>query len=134
MKMTKSLLRNFVIASMFAVLPLCWAVFGWMPDQVKVRMRGWEEAPGSIMTNGAALAGEEYGEWSGGRVFRFYLRSGMVWKDLVFRFPGATGPEAVERVELQKWKLLSLCKRVNPLVWWLEPIRGVSKEVEDCTG
>lgn len=111
----RKLLRNFAAVNLFAVFPLLWAVLGWMPDQIKVRMRGWEEAPGSIMANGTALAGEEYGEWNGGRVFRFYLRSGMVWKDLVFRFPGATGPEAVERVELQKWKLLSLCKRGNGL-------------------
>lgn len=114
MNLLKSV-RNFAMANVLAVFPLLWAVLGWMPDQVKVRMRGWEEAPGSIMAKGVALAGEEYGEWSGGRVFRFYLRAGMEWKDLVFRFPGASGIDAVERVELQKWKLLSLGKRGNGL-------------------
>lgn len=108
-------LRNFVIANVFAVFPLLWAVLGWMPDQIKVRMRGWEEAPGPIKANGTALAGENYGEWRGGRVFRFYLHSGMAWQTLVFCFPGASGMETVESIELQKWKLLSLGKKGSRL-------------------
>lgn len=113
--MRKSVL-NFVVANLCGLLPLLWVAFGWMPDQVKVRMRGQEEAPGAIMANGVALAGEDYGTWQRGRIFRFYLRVGMEWKDLVFRFPGPSGTDAVECVELQKWKLLSLGKAGNGLV------------------
>lgn len=108
-------LRNFAVANFCAVLPLLVALLGWMPDQVKIRMRGDEEAPGAIMANGAALAGKIAGEWAGGRVFLFYLQAGMKWNDLVFRFPGATGIEAVERVELQKWNLVSLGKKGSEL-------------------
>ena len=107
--------RNFVVANLFAVLPLLGVLLGWLPDQVMIRMRGWNEAPGAILANGAALAGKDYGEWRGGRVFQFYLQSGMRWSDLVFRFPGETGIDAVERVELQKWKLLSLGKKGSEL-------------------
>lgn len=102
---------NFVLANLFAVLPLCWAVLAWMPDQVKIWMRGWDEAPGVIEVNGTTMSGEEYGEWNAGRIFRFYLQRGMRWKDLVFRFPGTSGATAVERIELQKGKLLALRKK-----------------------
>lgn len=105
-----SVLRNFAVVNLCAVLPLLWAALGWMPQQVKIRMRGWDAAPGSIVANGSALTGEECGEWRGGRVFRFYLRAGMEWKDIVFRLPRAEGAESVERVELQEWKLLS-CRK-----------------------
>ena len=103
-------LRNIAVVNLCAVLPLLLGALGWMPQQVKIRMRGWNAAPGSIVANGSALAGEEYGGWRGGRVFRFYLRAGMEWKDIVFRLPRAEGAESVERVELQKWKLLSFRK------------------------
>jgi hypothetical protein len=109
-------LWNFFISNLFAVFPLLWVLFGWMPDQVIIRMRGWEEAPGAIIANGAALAGKEDGAWKGGRIFQFYLQSGMKWNDLVFRFPGEAGADAVERVELQKWKLLSFCKKGRTLL------------------
>ena len=109
-------LRNFAIANVFAVFPLLWAVLGWMPDQIKVRMRGWEEAPGPIKANGTAMGGENYGEWRGGRMFRFYLPANVEWRDFVFRFPGASGAAAVERIELQKAKLFSLFKRGDGLV------------------
>lgn len=116
MKTLSKGLRNFLVANAFAVFPLCWAVFGWMPDQVKIRMRGWESTPGTIAANGTAMGGEEYGEWAGGRVFRFYLPANVEWKDLVFRFPGASGPAAVEWIDLQKAKLFSLTKAGNGLV------------------
>lgn len=109
-------LRNFAVANVCAVLPLLWAALGWMPDQVKVRMCGWEEAPGAISANGAGVLGESYGEWRGGREFRFYLRAGMEWKHLVFHFPGVSGAGGVEKVELQKWKLLALGKAGSGLV------------------
>lgn len=92
------------------MLPMLWAGLGWMPDQVKVYMRGTEEAPGAIAGNGASLAGEPYGVWEGGRGFRFYLQTGMEWEKLAFRFPGKSGAEGVERIELQKWKLLAMGK------------------------
>ena len=104
------LLRNILVVNLCAVLPLLWAILGWMPQQVIVWMKGGDAAPGSIVANGSALAGEEYGQWSGGRIFRFYLRAGMEWKDIVFRLPFIEGAESVERVELQKWKLVSYRK------------------------
>lgn len=99
-----------MVANVCALLPLLWAGLGWMPDQIKIYMRGSEDAPGAIVGNGTALAGEKYGTWNGGRVFRFYLQKGMDWERLSFRFPGESGAEGVERIELQKWKLVTLGK------------------------
>jgi hypothetical protein len=81
-----------------------------MPDQVKVYMSGAVSESVSIVADGAVILGEDYGTWAGGRIWRFYLREGMEWKELAFRLPGDSGATAVERVELQKWKLLSLGK------------------------
>lgn len=115
MRILVKTLRNFALANVCALIPLWWVVLGWMPDQVKVWMRGWNEAPGVIAVNGTTLSGEEYGEWSAGRIFRFYLQKGMPWKDLVFSFPGTSGTAAVERVELQKGKLFALRKKGHGL-------------------
>ena len=51
--------RNFVVANLFAVLPLLGVLLGWLPDQVMIRMRGGNEVPGAILANGAALAGKD---------------------------------------------------------------------------
>ena len=107
--------RNYLIANFCALVPLWYVAFGWMPDQVRIYMRG-QEAPGAISANGTGILGEYYDDWRGGREFRFYLRAEMEWKDLVFHFPGASGAGGVERVELQKWKVLSLGKAGSGLV------------------
>lgn len=109
-------LRNFVVVNLCALLPALWTVLGWMPDQVKVLMRGWEEAPGGIVADGNAVGGVPYGTWSGGRKFRFYLPAGADWKALAFRIPGEAGAAAVERIELEKWKILSFGKDGRGLV------------------
>lgn len=102
-------LRNFLLANLCAVLSLWWALFGWMPDQVRMYMRG-TNAPGSIVASGTALAGEDLGGWEGGRVFRFYLQKDMKWSELTFRLPGDAGTDGVSCIELQKWKLISFRK------------------------
>ena len=107
--MMKSL-RNFLVANLCALVPLWYVAFGWMPDQVKVYMRNSVSEPVSIVADDSILLGEDYGTWEDGRIWRFYLREGMEWKDLAFRLPGDAGVDAVARIELQKWKLLSLGK------------------------
>lgn len=100
---------NFLVINICALVPMLWMGFGWMPDQVKVYMRG-SEMPGNIVSGERALRGEGYGTWKGGKVFRFYLRGNMNWKDLAFTFPGDSGAFAVEKISLQKWKWISLSK------------------------
>lgn len=78
-------------------------------------MRG-PEAPGSIVAAGTALLGEDIGAWQDGRVFRFYLRKDMKWNALAFHLPGNNGTGGVERIELQKWKLLSFSKTGTEIV------------------
>lgn len=107
--MMKSL-RNFLVANLCALVPLWYVAFGWMPDQVKVYMRNSVMEPVSIVADDSILLGEDYGTWADGRIWRFYLREGMEWKNLSFRLPGDAGANAVARIELQKWKLLSLGK------------------------
>lgn len=109
-------LRNFAVLNLCALLPAFWTVLGWMPDQVKVLMRGREEAPGAVVADGNAIGGMPYGTWSGGNKFRFFLPATAEWRDLSFRLPGASGAEAVERIELEKWKILSLGKSGRGLV------------------
>lgn len=108
--------RNFAAVNVFALFPLLWALMGWTPAQMLVRVRGREVAPAAVMANGTVLGGRVFGTWEGGRVFRYFLRSGMEWKDFEFSFPGVDGAEAVESVELQKWKLVSLRKAGSGLV------------------
>ena len=94
---------------MCCLLPLLWIGLGWMPDQLKVEMKG--EGEPTIVADGTVLHGEEHGTWGGGTVWRFYLRKGMEWKDVVIRLPQGKGAEDVGRVELQKWKLVKRGKR-----------------------
>ena len=77
--------RNFAVANLCFLLPVLWVGFGWMPDQVKLEMKG-AEAP-AIVEDGMVLHGEEHRAWGEGTVWRFYLRKGMEWKDVVFRLP-----------------------------------------------
>lgn len=107
--------RIFLLANLCAILPLLWAGLGWMPDQVKVYMRGFDESPGAIVADGSSLAGENYGKWAGGRIFRFYLPRNTDWHRLRFRFPGKAGAKDVERIELQKWKVVSFGKKEEDL-------------------
>lgn len=109
-------IRNFVVVNVFMLFPLLWALMGWMPAQMLVRVRGREVAPAAVMANGTVLNGRLLGGWEGGRVFRYFLRPGMEWKDFEFSFPGVSGAEVVESVELQKWKLVSLRKAGRGLV------------------
>ena len=102
--------RNFLVANLCALVPLWYVAFGWMPDQVKVYMRGASADPVFIVADGATMLGEDYGAWAAGRIWRFYLREGMEWKNLAFRLPGDLDAAAVERIELQKWKFLFLGK------------------------
>ena len=104
------ILRNFLVANLCALVPLWHIAFGWMPDQVKVYMRNSVAEPVSIVADASILLGEDYGTWENGYIWRFYLRDGMEWKNLAFRLPGDAGTDAVARIELQKWKLLSLGK------------------------
>ena len=102
---------NYLVANFCALVPLWVVSFGWMPDQIKVYMRGPIGEPISIVAQDATMLGEEYGTWPEGHIWRFYLREGMEWTDLAFRLPGDSCSESVERIELQKWKLLSLVKK-----------------------
>ena len=108
-------LLNFLLANLCAVLPLWWVLFGWMPDQIRMYMRG-AEAPGSVVAEGTTLVGEDIGTWADGHVFRFYLRKDMKWNALAFRLPGNMGTDGVGRIELQKWKLLAFRKTGRELV------------------
>lgn len=110
MNIPKRTLRNFLLVNLCALVPLWVVAFGWMPDQVKVYLRSFSAEPVSILTDGSTLLGEDYGTWKEGRIWRFYLREGMKWKDLAFRLPGDVSAEAADHIEQQKWKLLSLGK------------------------
>ena len=108
-------LANFMIVNICGVFPVLWMGLGWMPDQVKIYMRGTEALPGAIVSDGTLLLVEDYGLWKEGRVFRSYMRDGMDWASLSFRFPGKTGHACVERIVLEKWKLFSLGKAGSEL-------------------
>lgn len=110
MKLPLKALRNYLVANLCALVPLWYVAFGWMPDQVKVYMRNPVTEPVSIVADDSILLGDDYGTWAEGRIWRFYLRDGMEWASLAFRLPGDAGADAVARIELQKWKLLSLGK------------------------
>jgi hypothetical protein len=110
MKTTVKVFRNFLVVNLCALVPLWIVAFGWVPDQVKVHVRGDNAAPVSIVVDGSTILGEKSGAWANGRIWRFYLREGMGWKDLSFLLPGDSGADAVEWIALQKWKLLSLGK------------------------
>ena len=99
---------NFAIANVCAALPLLWAVLGWMPDQVRIQMKGGQ--PPALVVGGTVQQGEKYGAWQDGTVWRFYMREGMAWENLEFRLPEGMGAEDVGRVALQKWKLVVLEK------------------------
>ena len=103
-------LAYFILVNFLGLFPVLWMGLGWMPDQVKIYMKGMEELPGAILSDGTALLGEDYGLWKGGRVFRYYMRGGMDWSSLSFRFPGKSGIMCVDRIALEKWKLFSLGK------------------------
>lgn len=105
--------RNIAVANVCGLLPLLWVGLGWMPDQVKVEMKGDGEP--TIVADGTVLHGEEYGTWGEGTVWRFYIRKGMAWKGMIFLLPQGKGAEDVGRVELQKWKLLKRGKRGSGL-------------------
>lgn len=103
-------IRNFAVANICALLPLLWIAVSWMPNQVKVYWRGDAPRPVALEADGMVLQGEDYGSWKGGMVWRFYLREGMEWKNLTFLLPQGRGSGDVERIDLQKWKLLRLEK------------------------
>lgn len=109
-KQSAKVFRNFLVANLCALVPLWIVAFGWMPDQVKVYVRGTITEPISIVAHDSTILGEDYGPWANGRIWRFYLREGMSWKDLAFHLPGNSDAVAVERIDLQKWKLFTLGK------------------------
>lgn len=106
--MTAKWIRNFFIVNACAVVPMWWMVFGWMPNQVKVDMRGTSSV--ALLDGDVILQGEEHGVWEKGTVWRFYLQEGMEWQDIAFRLPEGMDGSDVRRVRLEKWKLLSLEK------------------------
>lgn len=108
-------LANFMLVNICGLFPILWMGLGWMPDQVKIYMRGLDELPGPIVSDGIALLGEDYGSWSAGRIFRFYMRDGMEWNGLSFRFPGKSQNMCVDRIVLEKWKLFSFGKSGSEL-------------------
>ncbi len=101
-------LRNFLVANLCAVVPLWAAVFGWLPDEVRVYMQKIGSQTVRVVADGAVLAEEYCGRWEKGHIWRFYLHDGMAWKDLAFRLPPGVGPDAVARIERRKWRLFRL--------------------------
>ena len=103
-------LRNWLVANLCALLPLLWLAFGWMPDQVLVRYRGNTPHPVAILADGVVLQGEAYGLWPEGIVWRFYLKQDMSWRNLSYLLRTEAGTESIQRIDLQKWKLLCMGK------------------------
>lgn len=103
-------LRNFLVANVFALFPLLWIAFGWMPRQVKVEMRGNVTTPVAVATRNVVLQGQEHGRGKEGSVWKFYLRNGMQWNQLAFRLPEGMDERHVVRVWIEKWKLVALGK------------------------
>lgn len=103
-------LRNFLVANVFALFPLLWIAFGWMPRQVKVEMRGNVTTPVAVATRNVVLQGQEHGRGKEGAVWKFYLRNGMQWNQLAFRLPEGMDERHVVRVWIEKWKLVALGK------------------------
>lgn len=100
-------LRNFCVAHICVLFPLLWLALGWMPDQVKVGMRGGKNSRVALQAPDALVMGERYGNWKEGTVWRFYLQEGMKWEDLSFRLPEGMDGGDVGWVKLEKWKLLA---------------------------
>lgn len=97
------LLRNFLVANLFALWPVLWVGLSWMPDQVKVEARTGVKV--SLVVEGETLEGEEYGFWDDGSVWRFFLRRGTEWDDVGIRLDGndAQGRASIGNIWLQKW-------------------------------
>lgn len=108
--------RNFLAANLCALIPLWVAVFGGMPDQVRVHLRVEGKKPVMLLAHVTTLNGKNLGVKKGGRLWGFSLRAGTAWKDLEFVLPGSLGPESVRRVEWIKWQAFALSKKGDGLV------------------
>ena len=108
--------RNFLIANLFALVPLWTAVFGGMPDQVRVHLRVGGKRPVLLLAHTTTLNGTDMGVKKGGRIWGFSLQDGTAWENLGFSLPGDLGPESVRRIEWRKWRAFVLYKKGEGLV------------------
>lgn len=113
---TLKTLLNFLAANLFAVLPLLYVGFGWIPDRVKIELAGNSAQIPALVADGVVLRGNERAGLAGGTLWKFYLQDGMDWKDLAFRLPPGMDGSCVRRVRLEKWKLFALEKQGSELV------------------
>lgn len=109
-------IRNFLVANLCALVPVWMAVFGGMPDQVRVHLRVEGKRPVLLLANATTLLGKDMGVKRRGRIWSFSLRDGTEWKDLVFSLPGDLGPESVCRIEWKKWRAFVRYKNGEGLV------------------
>lgn len=105
-------LRNFLVATVCAAVPMWALAFGWQPDEVLVYMQWVGAKQIKVVADGTVLAGKRLGTWKGegGHKWGFHLQKGMKWEELSFRLPPGEEPDAVARVELRKWHLVRLSK------------------------
>jgi hypothetical protein len=108
--------RNFLVANLCALIPVWMAVFGGMPDQVRVHLRVKGKKPVLLLAHVATLNGKDLGVKKGGRIWGFSLQDGTEWKNLEFSLPGGLGPESVRRIEWRKWQAFALSKKGEGLV------------------
>ncbi len=100
-------LRNFFLANIFAVIPLLYVAFGWIPDRVKFELGGNSKQIPALVAGDVVLRGFERAGTEHGTLWKFYLGGGMEWKDLVFRLPDGMDASSLGPVRLEKWKLFS---------------------------
>lgn len=103
-------MSNFLIANLFAVIPLLCMGLGWVPDGVKLDLVGTSDWPPELVAGDAVLVGNVCSWMACGPRWQFHLRDGMDWGDLAFRLPPEMDAGCVRRVRLEKWNLLALDK------------------------
>lgn len=108
-------LLNFLVANLFAVVPLLWLAFGWIPDRVKIELGAKSRHIPALVSGDVVLRGFERAGTDGGTLWKFYLKEGMEWDNLAFRLPEGMNERGVRRVCLEKWKLFALEKPVSEL-------------------
>lgn len=108
--------RNFLVVNLCAVVPLWMAVFGGMPDEVRVHVRVKGRRPVSLLAYGNTLAGKDCGKRGEGYIRSFSFRDGAELGSLEFLLPGDLDAAAVQRVEVRKWRAFALRKKGKTLV------------------
>lgn len=103
----RATLRNWLVLDLCALVPLWMLALGWIPDQLRISISDGADSFVAVQTESGDLPDTTRYGTPNPLLWHAHLPRELSVPRLSIRISGDKGKEAIRRIELQKWLLLS---------------------------